>query len=163
MFATLLALCATNSSHESTSRSIRASVIFRFRACWKAMLLNHQRRVPNTPPTHSKTTCTRDWKCTRRDWHKSSAAREVIRRLRAMMSIRCRISSTSPCHHQMDQNHQIMKWKSARSSSQSSGILRRRMRRYKRNMIDWRTSKRRHRRPTMLKRRPHKAALAKAR
>lgn len=133
-FATSRELCATNSSHESTSRSIRASVICRFRVCSKATLWNLRHRVPSTRRTPCKTTCTRGLRCMRRAWLRLSAAREAIRRQRAMTSIKCRIISTSQCRR-MDQSRRATRRRSARSSSQSSRTLRRRMRRFRPSMI----------------------------
>jgi len=74
-FATLHARCATNSSPASTSRSIHVSATCPCRVCWKVTRWNRQHQVHNTRLTHSRTTCIRGSRCTRRDWHKSSAER----------------------------------------------------------------------------------------
>lgn len=66
-FETLHELCAINSSHESTSRSIRASVICRYKASSKATLWNLRHRVRSTQRTQCRTICIRGWRCTPRD------------------------------------------------------------------------------------------------
>lgn len=128
-FATSLEPFATSSSHESTSRNIRASVTCPFRASLKAMHSNRPHPAHNITRTRSNTTCIRDSRCTRRVWRRSSAVREATPPQKATTSIRCQISSINPCRRRTVPSRRATKRKNAKSSSQSSKTWRMRMRR----------------------------------
>lgn len=124
---------AINSSRENTSKSIRVSDIYQFRAFSKEMLWSHQRQVPNMPRTLCRTTCIRALKCMRRDLRKLNVEREATQRQKAMRNIKWRIILVIQCHLRTDRSRQTM-LRSAKNLSQYFVTWKKKTRPYKQSM-----------------------------